>query len=409
MLHRGGFRTFDNGDMGGPDLGFSRAAAATRGDDDTEFRQVVRDHEHLGKRRMRQIGRLRRKDQFGIRGQVDLARAPARVGQGDAPRLGVILGGHNHFGRRGQGPGAAGECGMMFAEHGAVLTGDRPGGLHACRPAITGLDIAQKHKRSQRIQRRICPPAGDRQIAPTAVACTGWGQHHAITAIGQQMCCGRFRRRIVEPSDLGRIKGISRTDRDLFGPGAGHGDIAGDPLLQQQLDRLHHRQGMEPRPEQAVLHHIGDGGNGHALMMGHETADNRMDLPFGQPAGGEIHSFVKAEPPFGPQCCQTRVVDHGSHRINHRGQPRGIGGDDPVLPQPAFQAQPRHPKVGILIGHFKVAGIVAGFRYAPGNAVGVTIGLLPRDDQRRGLRQNRPGRCTHHQRWHQVFEHRTRP
>ena len=78
-------------------------AAAAGGDDDAKFGQVIRDHEHLGKRRMRQIGRRRGQHQFGVGGHVDLARLPAGVGQGDAPRLGIIFGRDDDFGAASSG------------------------------------------------------------------------------------------------------------------------------------------------------------------------------------------------------------------------------------------------------------------------------------------------------------------
>ena len=91
-FNRSGLGAFDNGDMRGPHLGVAGRTAATSGDDHPKLGQIISHDEHLGKCRMRQIGGLRGQNQFCVRGQVHLARHAARVGQGDAPRLGVIFG-----------------------------------------------------------------------------------------------------------------------------------------------------------------------------------------------------------------------------------------------------------------------------------------------------------------------------
>ena len=158
-----------------------------------------------------------------------------------------------------------------------------------------------------------------------------------------------------------RGSAFDRSHQHFFGPRRGKGCIARYPFLQQQLDPLDHRLGVEPPAQAAVLQGVGDGGDGHALMMRHETAHNHMARPFRQTRGREIQRLVKTEPACAAKRCKRRIIPHRRLRINHRRQPGGIGCDHPVLAQAAFQPQPRHPEVGILIGHLGIAGIVGGF------------------------------------------------
>ena len=154
-LDRGGFLAFDHSDMGGPDLGVGGRAAAAGGDDDAEFGQIVRHDEHLRKGRMRLIGRRRGKHQFGIGGHVDLARAATGVGQGDASRLGIVLGRDDNFGRRRQPRHLVGEGGMVFAEDRAVTVGPGPRRLDASGPDLARGRVAQEEERAKR---RPAPP-----------------------------------------------------------------------------------------------------------------------------------------------------------------------------------------------------------------------------------------------------------
>ena len=183
VLKRCGFRALNHGDMGGPDLGLAGAAAAAGGDQDAKLGMVIGDDEHFGEGRVRKIGGLRGKHQLDIRGQVDLARAPAGVGQRDPPGLGVVFGRHHDLGGGRQAARPAGEGGLMFAEDGGVLFGHQPGRLHARRPPLAGLHIAQVDEGPKRIQRRVRPPPADRDIAPAAEASTCRCQHHPVPSI----------------------------------------------------------------------------------------------------------------------------------------------------------------------------------------------------------------------------------
>ena len=100
--------------------------------------------------------------------------------------------------------------------------------------------------------------------------------------------------------------------------------------------------------------------------------------PGGQAVRREIDRFVEAEAAFGPDRGEARVVLQRPARIDHRRQTGGVGRDDAVFAETALQAQARHAEVGILVGHLEVAGVVGGFRDAPGNAERRRIALLAR-------------------------------
>ena len=358
---------------------------------------------------MGQIGGLRGKGQFDIGGEVDLARAAACIGEGDAPRLGIVFGRDDDFSGGREGARAAGQGGLMFAEDGCMLAGACAPWLCPGGPAFPGLHVVQIDKRSQRIDGRIGPPAGNGQIAPAAVARASGREHDAVAPVRQQVSGRGGRLGRVEAAQLGGISRIGGGDAYLGGAGAGGGHIARHAFLQQQVNRLHHGHGMKAGAQAAGLNGIGDGGDRHALMMGHEAAHDHGALALRYAFGGEIHRFIKAVAAFGPKRGQTGKVCHGSGGVDHGGKAGGIGGDDAVLAQPALEPQPRHAKVGVLIGHLQIAGVVGGFRYAPWNAQGAAMVLLAGDDQRVGLGKNRSVRRTHHQRGHQIFEHRPRP
>ena len=55
-------------------------------------------------------------------------------------------------------------------------------------------------------------------------------------------------------------------------------------------------------------------------------------------------------------------------RIDHRRERGRIRRDDDVLAKPALQPEAGHAEIRILVGELQVAGVVGGFRNAPGHA-----------------------------------------
>ena len=69
---------FDDGEMRRPDLRVAGRAPPPRGQQRADIGDELRLHEQLGEGRMRGVGRVRRQHDFGVRGQLDLARAGCR-------------------------------------------------------------------------------------------------------------------------------------------------------------------------------------------------------------------------------------------------------------------------------------------------------------------------------------------
>ena len=222
----------------------------------------------------------------------------------------------------------------------------------------------------------------------------------------------RCRRRIsgrVKDTHRRHIGGFCGCNQHFFGARWGGCNITRHPFLQQQFDPLDHRLGMKPVPHPPLLQRICKGRDRHALVMRHKAAHDGEVLLFLQAGGRKIDCLIKPISPLGAQRRQPRIVLFGSTGINHRSQRRGIGCDHPVLAEPAFQAKPRHPEIGILISHFQITGVVRGFRYPPWHTKSCAIALLARNNQPVCLLQYRSRRCPHHQRWHQIFKHAARP
>ena len=92
----------------------------------------------------------------------------------------------------------------------------------------------------------------------------------------------RLRGREAPASRRCRIQRVAHTlvhgGSDL---GARH--AAARPLLQQQFGRFDQRVGVEAGPHDPVERGIGDGNDGHALMVRHEGAHDRDRLPLRHP------------------------------------------------------------------------------------------------------------------------------
>ena len=192
-------------------------------------------------------------------------------------------------------------------------------------------------------------------------------------------------------------------------PRTRHRDVARRAFLQQQLRRLDHRLGVEPRPHRAVEKRVGDGDDRHALMVGHEGAHDRDAFAFGQAARRVVQRLVEAIAAARADRGEPLEVSRRRLRIDHARERGRIRRDDDVFAEPALQPEAGHAEVRILVGELQVAGVVGGFRNAPGDPErGPVFDLPPHDQPARPLDQA-AGRRAHHERRHQIFEHRARP
>ena len=109
------------------------------------------------------------------------------VGEGHAPQLDVVLRRDADFGVDFQAGMALAKLGARLREDGFVALGGAPARLMGGGPEFPGLHIAQIDKSAPAIARGILAPAGDRQVAPAAVAAAGAADHDVIAAVGQQV------------------------------------------------------------------------------------------------------------------------------------------------------------------------------------------------------------------------------
>ena len=144
-------------------------------------------------------------------------------------------------------------------------------------------------------------------------------------------------------------------------------------------------------------------------MVRHEGANDRVVLALGQTRARVIQRLVEAIAAARAHLREPGEVARRGRRLDHRRERRRIRRHDDVLAEAALQPQPRHAEIRVLVCQFQVAGVVGGFRDAPGQAERRAIGHLPADDEAARLLEQAAGRRAHHQRRHQIFEHRSRP
>ena len=144
-------------------------------------------------------------------------------------------------------------------------------------------------------------------------------------------------------------------------------------------------------------------------MMGHECPHDCEGAALGQAAASVIERLVQAVSAAGAERNEAGKIERSVLRVDHGGERRRIGGYYCVFAQASFEPEARDSEVRILVSELQIPRVVSGFRDAPGDAELSTVLHLSLDDQAVGLAQQAPRRCTHDQRWHQVFEHRARP
>ena len=106
---------------------------------------------------------------------------------------------------------------------------------------------------------------------------------------------------------------------------------------------------------------------------------------------------------------ESGEVCDGSLGPDEGAEGRCVGSDDDILGKSPLEPQTGNAEAGVLVRPFEVASIERGLGHAPGHAALGGIAHLAAHDERVGLIQQAPGRRTHHQRGHQVLEHRAGP
>ncbi len=108
-------------------------------------------------------------------------------------------------------------------------------------------------------------------------------------------------------------------------------DVPGHALLEQKFAGLDHRFAVEARSHLAIVQRVRYRDDGHALMMGHEVADDRDVLAFGESRTREIKRLIEAVAAACSQRREAGVVLTRAMRVHHRREARRIGGDHDVF------------------------------------------------------------------------------
>ncbi len=398
-----------HGQMRGPNFRLVRRALAPRRQNRARRRHVLGFDEQFRECGMGVIGGGRSEHDFRVGREFDHAWPGAGIGHRHPPHFRIVLGGYHHLKRRRQGAVATHELGAIFGERHFVAVRHHAGGLPRGRPDLAALGVAQIQIATPIVARRVFPPARDGQIVAAAVAGACGREHHGVAAVGQQMRDGRgIVRRQQAPCNAG-VDAMHPAGGARVDPRPPCRDPARHPFLQQQLGGAHGRLAMEEGANAPAQQCIGDRHDRHALVMRHECPHDRNWHAFRHARGRVVERFVEAEAPARAGCTQPLKVARGGVRRDHRRERGRIGRDHQVLVEIALEPQLRHAEARILIGQLDVARVVRRFGHAPRQVQPVAVGDLATHHQVIGACEQAAVRRTHHERRHQVFEHRSRP
>ena len=115
---------------------------------------------------------------------------------------------------------------------------------------------------------------------------------------------------------------------------------------------------------------------------------------------------IRSHNAFRRKALEIQACLFGRYRQRQR---RGIGRNDQIIGEPAFETQAGYAKGAILVVEMNVDCVVAGFRTAPGHPAFPPILDLPGHRRLAGLVEQCVFVRRHHQERHEVFEHRTAP
>ena len=107
---------------------------------------------------------------------------------------------------------------------------------------------------------------------------------------------------------------------------------------------------MEAMAHHPVMHHIGNGYQGHALVMGHVATHYGNPLAFRKPDRGEVERFIETKAAHCAFLFQALEVFHGGMREVHRGQSCGVRGNHQIFAESSLHPQAGYAKSSILIG-----------------------------------------------------------
>ena len=128
----------DDRQMRGPDFGVARRPFSPRRQDRSDVGEIFRLDEQLREGGMRDVGALGREDEFGVGGDLDVARAAAGIRDRDPANFRVVLGRDDHVQRRRQRAVASRELGAVLVEGDGIVIRFDAGRLKSRRPRDAG-------------------------------------------------------------------------------------------------------------------------------------------------------------------------------------------------------------------------------------------------------------------------------
>ena len=196
----------------------------------------------------------------------------------------------------------------------------------------------------------------------------------------------------------GRLGGVWIEGRDLR-----------HALLQQHLRRLEERLGEEAALHRPAEERVGEGEEGHTLVVWHEQPHERERLAVRQPRGRVVDRLVEAVAALRAEVEQPLKVRARLFRRDHQRHRRRVGCDDQIVGEAALEAEARHAEGAVLVVEMGVRRVVAGLGDAPGDApLRAVLDLAPDDGLVGPVKQGFVvGR--HDDERHQVLEHGPAP
>ena len=374
-----------------------------------QCRLPARLDEQVGEGRMGFIGLGEGENRLEVRDQLQLARLVAGVVQRHGAQFGIVLGADQYRDARLQPRPARFELHLVGQKAGPVAPA-----VARCRQRGQGgqfapVGKAQIEEGAVAIAQRIVAPAAHVRRAPAAHAGAVGAQRNGVAPVGQQV------RRLQAARcrlDHARLEHRCRVVRLRFGRRARVGaadDLARRALVQQRLVRLHQRRGAEPAARRLAAQHVAQRHQRHALVVRHEVAHHAEVLALGLARGGEIDGVEEAELAACAERFQQAQIASGCGRQQLRRQHARVGRDHTVGRRCAAQREPRHTEGRVLVGERMVLREIGRLRDAPGQVLRVAERLLCAHGRQVGCVQQPVHRLGHHQRRHQVLEHRARP
>ena len=177
----------DNDEVSGPDLAVFRCSGAPGRNQRAQLRQKFGDHKELAEGGMCPVSFRCGQHDLGVRGELDTAGAATTVVQRDTSYFAIRFTGHQDFQCGGQAVVMMNELCPILCKNNFPLVVGIAQRVRTRRPGLTTVNIVQKEERTPVVPSSILMPAGDGNVAPTAIAGSRTGEHDVVATVGEQV------------------------------------------------------------------------------------------------------------------------------------------------------------------------------------------------------------------------------